>query len=152
MPTIDEYIDEAKRVRGFRSDRELSNALGFKNNSVSHWRTKRAWPSDESMVTLAELAGMPPEQALLDLNFWRSTGQAKSVYATLAARIAAAIIAITLPLSASAARTIMEHCDAIGAVTVYYGKSHYIIQYQSNVPASFSRREPGLRLVFRGCR
>ena len=63
MPTIDEYIDTAIANARLKSDRELGRILGFKGQPVSHWRTKRAWPADETMIALARLADMDPDQA-----------------------------------------------------------------------------------------
>ena len=54
--TIDDYIDLAIANQKFTSERELGRALGFKGNPVNHWRTKRAWPADPTMIRLAHLA------------------------------------------------------------------------------------------------
>ncbi|WP_135077698.1 hypothetical protein [Terasakiella sp. SH-1] len=80
MKTIDEYIDKAKELNSFQSDRELGRALGFKGNPVNNWRTKRTWPAEGTMIELANLADVHPEIALLDLGIWRSEGQASVVY------------------------------------------------------------------------
>jgi len=80
MKTIDDYIDLAIAKRNYKSDRQLGVALGFKSNTVNQWRTKRAWPSDEAMVRLADLCFEEKEQALLDLNIWRTQGKAREYY------------------------------------------------------------------------
>lgn len=80
MKTIDDYIDLAKKVNNFKSDSELDRAIKASGRTVSTWRTKRAWPSDEKMIVLAELAKVSPEIALLDLGIWRSEGQAAAFY------------------------------------------------------------------------
>ena len=95
MLTIDDYCDTAKQRCRFRSDRVLSKALNVNNSSVSQWRTKRTWPADETMLRLADLAGVDPEQALLDLNAWRAASSTvRSVYERIASRIAVAIAVI----------------------------------------------------------
>ena len=82
--TIDDYIDLAMAKQGFDSERALGRALGFKGNPVNHWRSKRAWPADETMIRLAEVAGVDPVWALVELNIWRSPpGQARQGYETL---------------------------------------------------------------------
>ncbi len=70
--TIDDYIDLALARQGFASERALGRALGFKGNPVNHWRTRRAWPADGTMLRLAELAGVDPVWALVELNIWRA--------------------------------------------------------------------------------
>ncbi len=70
--TIDDYIDLAIARQGFTSERELGRALGFKGNPVNHWRTKRAWPADPTMIQLARMAGVDTIWALIELNIWRS--------------------------------------------------------------------------------
>ncbi len=82
--TIDDYIDLAMSRKGFGSDRELGRALGFKGNPVNHWRSKRAWPADQTMIRLAQMAGVDPVWALVELNIWRSPpGDARTGYETL---------------------------------------------------------------------
>lgn len=71
MRTIDDYCNDAIKYRGFKSDRELGRALGFSGQSVSHWRTRRAWPSTTNMIELAKLAGADPRIAVLELSMWR---------------------------------------------------------------------------------
>ena len=82
--TIDDYIDLAMSRKGFGSDRELGRALGFKGNPVNHWRSKRAWPADQTMIRLAQMAGVDPVWALVELNIWRSPpGEVLAGYETL---------------------------------------------------------------------
>lgn len=83
MKDIDFYIDKAKEHSGFKSDRELSTALGFKGNSVTFWRRKRAYPSDDAMSQLATFAGENITVALIDLNAMRSEGTAHTAYKEL---------------------------------------------------------------------
>ena len=108
--TIDDYIDLAMANREFASDRELGRALGFKGNPVNHWRTKRAWPADPTMIRLAQLAGVDPVWALVELNIWRSQSTAvRNEYAALLrlvekARGAAALLVAALAVIALAAQ------------------------------------------------
>ncbi|MEG3641646.1 hypothetical protein [Magnetococcus sp. PR-3] len=76
MMTIDNYCDLAKQNHALKNDSALAEALNLKRNAISNWRTKRAWPNDESMVALAELAGKDPGEALLHLASWRTGGKA----------------------------------------------------------------------------
>ncbi len=85
---IDDYVDAALKAGDFPSERQLSIFLGFGPDAICTYRTKRAWPSDDTMIRLAEIAGADPEQALLDLNLWRATsGRVKATYARIAAKL-----------------------------------------------------------------
>ena len=82
--TIDDYIDLALSRQRFASERELGRALGFKGNPVNHWRTRRAWPADATMMRLARLAGVDPVWAVVELNVWRSPpGDVRQAYQAL---------------------------------------------------------------------
>ena len=82
--TIDDYIDLAMSRQGFASERALGRALGFKGNPVNHWRSKRAWPADATMVQLAQMAGVDAVWALVELNIWRAPSSAvRDEYAAL---------------------------------------------------------------------
>ena len=84
MRTIDEYLDAAVINLKLRSDRALSVQLGLSPGSVNHFRMKKAWPSDATMIKIATLADEDPEEALLNLNIWRNTDSAAgSMYSRL---------------------------------------------------------------------
>ena len=85
---LDFYLDQAKRNKGIKSDAELSRLVGFKSNAVTFFRCKKAFPSDQTMVRIAELAGVDPRRALLDLNIMRSDGEPKAAYMQMAAILA----------------------------------------------------------------
>lgn len=88
MRTVDDYMDLAKTRLGV-SDRGLSLHLGLAGGATNNYRTKRAWPSEETILKLAALADVPEDQALMDLNAWRSRGKTREIYERLAAKIAA---------------------------------------------------------------
>ncbi len=89
MLTIDDYIDRAiARNPHINSDRALGRALGFKGAPVTFWRCRRAWPSPETMVRLATLAGLDPEQALMDLAIWSAKSpEVRALYSRMAEKI-----------------------------------------------------------------
>lgn len=70
-PTIDTYIDTAIQERRFRSEMELAAALAVSRSTVSHWRQRKAWPSEAVMMRLADYAGIDQDEALLHLSLWR---------------------------------------------------------------------------------
>ena len=82
--TIDDYIDLAIAKQKIVSERELGRALGFRGNPVSHWRTRRTWPADPTMIRLARMAGVDEIWALIELNIWRSqSAEVRAQYSAL---------------------------------------------------------------------
>jgi hypothetical protein len=127
--TIDGYLDAAIKRQGLKSDRDLARALGFVGGAISQWRTRRTWPADETMVRLADLAGMDPSQALLDLNVWRAHNAAvRSIYEKFLEKLAiilAAFIVFAAPGAARAASlnlagTITAQINTCGPQIIYY--------------------------------
>lgn len=133
MLNIDDYMDVAKKRQGFTSNRQLSATLGLNPNSASHFVTRRAWPSDEVMVKLAELAGLDPLQALIDLNLWRQQSpQVRNIYASLSKIVsearkgtAAIIIAGSLTLI-SPSETKAAQIDSVFPETINYANQRYV--------------------------
>jgi transcriptional regulator with XRE-family HTH domain len=72
MLILDHYLDAARSRQNLPSDRQLAIALGVTPGNISIYRHGKSWPSDNTMYRLAELAGVPVEVALLDLNCWRT--------------------------------------------------------------------------------
>jgi len=99
MRDIDFYLDATKEALELTSDRELSTALGFSTSYANRLRLKRKMPTDVTMIELAKHAGISPEQALIDLNIWRSPADAKSVYKKLAELVCSIVILAMLTIS-----------------------------------------------------
>lgn len=93
---IDELCDAVKRKHNLKSDRKLSLALGLSASVVNMWRTKRSWPSDETIIQLAEMAGEDPLDALINLNVWRSNGKATALYTRIRNAMAGTAAALLL--------------------------------------------------------
>ena len=87
---INDYLNLAIEKQGFNSDRELQRALDLKTNtSISFMRHGKGFPSDHTMMKLAELADEPVDVALLRLNLWRSkTPETRKHYAAITDRLA----------------------------------------------------------------
>ena len=83
MRTVDFYLDLAREKRRFTSDLALDRALGLKPGATCSYRIKRSWPSDETIIKIAEIAELDPKEALLDLNIWRAEGNAVLFYQML---------------------------------------------------------------------
>lgn len=69
------YMDRARAVARIPSDRQLAVALGINPNSLRQYRLGLAAPSPRVMLRLADLAGVPPELALLDRAAWQADDQ-----------------------------------------------------------------------------
>lgn len=123
MPTIDEYIDRAKERGGYTSDRQLSVALGMAGPALNMWRTKRSWPSDERMIALATIAGLPVEQALCDLNIWRAKSEpTRAMYSKIRDQLAQLAVLLCVVFAAVAGPTGTERAQAAIRIaeTIHY--------------------------------
>ena len=110
------YLDAARARAGLASDRQLAGALGLSQGAVFHFRHRRAFPADDVMIRLAQLAGVEPERALLDLNIWRTEGTpAASFYRQLLMSLSTAA-AILLSIVYSPPASSMDR----GSVTENY--------------------------------
>ena len=69
---VQEYIDEAISRQKVKSLAALGRLLGVNRASVNFMYRDKMLPSEETMIRLAELAGLPKEEALIDLNIWRA--------------------------------------------------------------------------------
>lgn len=96
---LTEYLDRARQAAGIDSDRRLAVALGISQTTIRQYRAGLAAPSPERMVTLAELAGVPPRVALLDCLAWRSDGpRSRELVAEILASVKGLAAAILLAL------------------------------------------------------
>lgn len=126
--TVDWYIDRALIRSGAPSDRTLGVELGLSPNSLTNYRTRRAWPSDQAMIRLAELAGIDPDVALMDLNAWRAKAEdVRDRYTNLArmlekAGVAVAVAIVAIVGIAFPAETKAEQNDVSPVAYVHYGK------------------------------
>ncbi|OKH89941.1 hypothetical protein [Thalassospira sp. TSL5-1] len=128
MNTIDDYLDAAIINEKLRSDRALSVKLGLSPGSVNHFRTKKAWPSDNTMIKIASLANMDETEALLSLNIWRNMdGAAAPLYSRLMDKLKAAAmlgIAMFFIIAAFSGTSTPAHADQLHGVFngIYYDK------------------------------
>ncbi|MHC8493648.1 hypothetical protein ACTU44_13175 [Thalassospira sp. SM2505] len=126
MRTIDEYLDAAVDNLQLRSDRALSVKLGLSPGSVNHFRMKKAWPSDTTMIKIAELAGEDASEALLSLNIWRNMdGAAAPLYSRILDKLKVAAmlcIAMTFIALSVAALPGYETADIVA-----WGASQYVL-------------------------
>lgn len=74
MRTFDDYLAEARRKTGVASNNQVAALLGISGTSISRLSKGVNLPADETMLKLADLAGLDKEEALIDLSIWRSAG------------------------------------------------------------------------------
>lgn len=126
MPTIAEYLDAAKARGKFTSDTKLSIALGQGPAWVSMIKRGIAHPGEDAMIKLAELAGVSPDIALLDLARERAKSPAvRSAWANILQRIAVAVVVALLPVGhtrVSVANAQDAKAPLEIGTTVYYQK------------------------------
>lgn len=72
MKTFDEYTVRAINRYGLAGNNALARELGVNKSSISQMSAGKIYPAESTMIKLAELAGLPKEEALIDLNMWRS--------------------------------------------------------------------------------
>ena len=72
MRTIKDYISEAQKKQNIPSNNKLAIALGLTPQGLSVIYKGRSVPSDETIIKLAELAGISEDEALLDAAVWRA--------------------------------------------------------------------------------
>lgn len=111
MQNVIEYIDAAREQQHLKSDRALARSLGITATALFRIRAGHGLPSDKTMMRLAALAGVSAEQALMDLNAWRSKGtDAEAIYQRIGravslfakASVLAMVVAVAPPRSLEA--------------------------------------------------
>jgi transcriptional regulator with XRE-family HTH domain len=113
MSTINALLDKAKERRSIASDNALAAVFDVKRQTVSKWRNGDAYPSEEHIARLAEMAEMDQGLCLIKVQAERASGRAadalmnavrklESLAATLCLTIGG-IVALTLPAYVSAA-------------------------------------------------
>lgn len=104
MRTLDWYLDQAKAREEIGSDRRVALAMRMDQSTVYQMRKRGILPSEPTMLKLAALAGVPAEEALLDLAMWKARDpESRSIYARIAERLKDAAAAWALWLSLAAA-------------------------------------------------
>ena len=100
--------------------------LGLSPGSVNHFRMKKAWPSDTTMIKIATLANMDETEALLSLNIWRNMDSAAApLYSRLLDKLkVAAMLCIAMTFIALSVAALPGY--ETGAL-VAWGASLYIL-------------------------
>lgn len=143
MNSVSEYVEKARKNSGADSDRKVAQMLGLKGSAASMWRTGRTFPSDETMIRLAQVAGVDPYKALIDLNIWRSSGNVQAAYRKLAAMVNQQVVRGLVVLIAGLSALIINNSSAIAAPV-----AHRTQQEQFNTENDINIYYHTMRFIF----
>jgi len=104
MRDVHFYVKKAMERSGAKSERQICLMMGMADNTITNYRKRNVLPNEETMMKLAQIAGIDVFIALLDLNIWRSEGQAQAAYKNILKKISVGIVAVYLTLSAAQAQ------------------------------------------------
>lgn len=80
---ISSLLEQAREKSGATSGRSLARAIGLTHTEVRRLLSGQCLPSEDTMLSIASVAGVPEDEALLLLNIWRSTGRVSAIYGKL---------------------------------------------------------------------
>lgn len=114
MLTFYEYVEKAKKNTQISNSYEIAEMLGMKAGSLTDFIKGRAYPSQDTMLKLANLAGISPERALIDFNLWKTQDKpnAHKVWLKLSKMIGCLILSTLISLAKTNA------CNAYDSVTL----------------------------------
>ena len=72
MKKFSDYAEKAIKRYGLAGYNNLAREIGVTKCVMSEFRNEKKTPSEETFLKIVELAGLPKEEALIDLNLWRS--------------------------------------------------------------------------------
>ena len=98
MRTFNDYAEKAIVRFGLTGYNNLAREIGITKASMSIFRAGKALPSEETFLKIVELAGLPKEEALIDLNLWRSKDkpEVQKIWQHLSKMIGCLSIALSL--------------------------------------------------------
>ena len=73
---INDYIATAIQRLHLDNQNRLAKELNVSSAFMANMKTGKKLPSEETILKLAELAGVEKEKALIDLNMWRAKDDA----------------------------------------------------------------------------
>lgn len=99
MNAIALLLDKARMNRSLATDLALADFLHVKRQTVSLWRKGTAYPEEDRIAQLAELAGDDPAVWFVTVKVERATGEAAKVWRKIAKQMSiAACLAIAVAL------------------------------------------------------
>lgn len=65
-------MEKAICKQNLKNQNQLAKFIGISSASMATMKSGKILPSEETLLKVAALADIPAEQALIDLNLWRS--------------------------------------------------------------------------------
>lgn len=128
MLTFADYIEKVKENQNIKSARQVGILLGMSATAITEFSKERAYPSQETVLKLANLAGVSPEQALIDFNLWKTKDKpnARKVWLKLSKMIGCLILATIIYTGDTMAN---QHIELINASqkSSQFGQPLYIM-------------------------
>ena len=124
MRNFQDYISEAQKKQNLYSLSKIAQKIGISANSVSVMYKNKTLPSEETLIKIADLAGIPREEALLDLSIWSAkSDDAKSTWKKIREMLKTAALVLTFA-SFYPLPTYQQSCnnEIKEQYTVYYVK------------------------------
>ena len=78
--TPERFFQDAVDLSGSVNQSSLTRKLGVTTGAFSQWKKGRSYPSDKTMLKIALLCDLDPNEALALLNLWRCDESARSHY------------------------------------------------------------------------
>ena len=101
MMDFNQYTQKAINRFGLRGQNAVARELNITTASMSNFMSGKILPSEETMIKLAELAGCPKEEALIDLNLWRSQNDPArlAIWQRIAKKFTLAVVATLITIT-----------------------------------------------------
>ena len=80
-------MDLARQRAKIRSDRHMAMRLELASSTMSFWRRGNSIPSPSHLISLCDLADIPPEVGLAWRTVWQAEGDAKSICIRIAEEV-----------------------------------------------------------------
>lgn len=96
MGIVAVLLDKAQERRSIPSDNALREVFGVTRQTVSKWRLGEAYPSQDHIAQLAEMAGENPAAWLVAVQAERENGRAGAYWAKLAREMGRAAVLAAL--------------------------------------------------------
>ena len=125
MKTFNDYMNAAIKRQQLTSNNKLAQELGITSASISVLNQGKALPSEATMIRLAELAGLPKEEALIDLNLWRSKSnpEVQKIWQRLAKMIGILIFSLLFSSEKTIANSSASNAENLSPIcqsNIYY--------------------------------
>ncbi len=111
MRSFQDYVFEARKKKNIYSNNKLAKEIDIAGASLSVMMNNKTLPAEETLIKIADLAGIPREEALLDLSIWRAkSDDVKNTWEKIREllKIAAMSLIIIIFFSTSASATELQ--------------------------------------------